>query len=177
MWPVRTARGSISCRISDRRTSYSFLKMSQTRAIVTQGVAFSLPVGWGEQPNADGAEYRSPDGAEQVLVSVLSFKQPQSVADIKQAIASQMLTRQDSVTKLSGGRAQLLPVKFEPPPGYGVTLVGSDVANGVLMCVRVVADSLKLATISYYRHRDVQDISGFMKAADPVCQSLRFATQ
>jgi phage baseplate assembly protein gpV len=151
--------------------------MNETQRVTIDGVAAEIPLGWRERSQDETKDYVSPDETEQVLISVLTFKNPQDATQIKSVISSQTAARQNSVVKASGGRAQLLPVKYDQPPAHGVTLVGADMTNGVLMCVRIAADAARLATISYYRYGNAGDVAGFLNTADPVCQSLRLVTQ
>lgn len=150
--------------------------MSERQHIVTPDVSIELPPDWVARPSEEGMEFVSPDETEQLILSVSSFEQPQTPDQIQAVVSATIATRQRSVETVSQGRGQLLPVRYEEGPTTGVALVGADVSNGVLIYVRIIASSTKLATISCYRYRDAQDVAGFVKAAEPLCQSLRFVT-
>jgi hypothetical protein len=151
--------------------------MNDTRRILFQGVGIDVPRGWRERSRDAELEYVAPDETGQLLISVLRFDKPKSTGEVKDSISEQVGIRQKSVAKLSGGRAQLLPVRYEDAPAQGVTLVGADVGNKVQICTRIVGDSLRLATVSYYRYGDVQDAAGFLRMAEPVCRSLQLLSQ
>jgi hypothetical protein len=128
-----------------------------------------LPDEWKERANVDGVEWVTPDGTQQVIVSVVL---PKKGADLRQALDTLMTIRQQQVAKL-GGAGQLLPtgIKAESDSWIG-TMVGAEAARRVLMFVRFVATPVRIVTASVYQYGTLDDPKGFGARAEDICSTL-----
>src|SRR4051812_32367940 len=109
-----------------------------------------LPDGWEERPNAEGVEWVTPDGAQQVIVCAVLAK---SGADIPQALETLMTIRREQFAKLAGAAGQLVPLGIQAADdSWSGKMVGADAARRVMTFVRIVATPVRIVTASVFQY-------------------------
>jgi len=143
-----------------------------TSQVSTDDFSIELPPQWIERPNDSGKEFVSPQGDEQIIVTVNLAKKPLQTTALRPAVDEMVAVRQRSIVNLSGGTGMVMPVKHENNDSAASTsFVGADLVNSVFIFGRVVATTSRIVTVSYYAY-DGKDQETFTARAEPVCQSL-----
>src|SRR6185369_15728708 len=105
--------------------------------VETPHFTMRLPDRWEERANTDGVEWVTPDGAQQLIVSVVLAKRG---ADIQQALETLMTIRREQFAKLAGEAGQLVPLGIQAADDSWIgKMVGADRAHRVMTFVRIVA--------------------------------------
>jgi hypothetical protein len=129
-----------------------------------------LPDGWEERANAEGVEWVAPDGAQQVIVSVVLAKRG---ADIQQALESLMTIRREQFAKLAGAAGQLVPLGIQAADESWIgKMVGADAAHHVMTFVRIVATPVRIVTASVFQYGTLENPTEFAARAEEICSTL-----
>jgi hypothetical protein len=138
--------------------------------VETPHFTMHLPDGWEERANTEGVEWVTPDGAQQLIVSVVLAKRG---ADIPQALETLMTIRRERFAKLAGAAGQLVPLGIQAADDSWIgKMVGIDAAHRAMTFVRIVATPVRIVTASVFQYGRLDDPRDFAAHAEEICSSL-----
>lgn len=143
--------------------------------IESSNFTLHLPDGWEERANADGVEWVTPDGSQQVIVSVVL---PKNGVDPRLTLKTLMTVRQSQFAILADGTGELAETSIQAENDSWVgTLVGVSAAHRVLAFVRIVATPSRIVTASLFQYGTLDDPSGFVARSEEICSTLTVARE